>query len=400
MSSASARACSIPTRATRRSWFSVARLACAPPVSTFSVHETTSPRPRCSPHTPVPAGHDRFALDLLERHFAHVPSGLGIEFVDFVAIVSRELLEPVYEQHELHANPITSITNGIHLPSWTSRPVLELLGVGEHERVQGHHFAERIDAVPSAALWQLRNDGRARLVAALRAQGLSADGFARRFASYKRAGLLLHDLDRLARLVADPERPLRVVFAGKAHPADKPAQRLIREVIEVCRNPRFAGRILFVPNYEIDVARMLLDGVDVWLNNPIRGQEASGTSGMKAAANGAINLSIADGWWPEAADGLNGWTFGGEREFVVPSEQDAADAVALHELLEREVLPAFFERDEAGIPTQWIERMRASMRTIPVVFNSDRMVREYLTRAYEPLAARATRSSRDRSADS
>lgn len=179
------------------------------------------------------------------------------------------------------------------------------------------------------------------------------------------------------------------MFAGKAHPADEAGQKLIREIIEVCRDPRFVGRVLFVPNYEIDVARMLLEGVDVWLNNPIHGKEASGTSGMKAAANGAINLSIADGWWIEGADGNNGWTLGGEREFVDQAEQDQADALALYQLLEQEVLPAFYQRNTAGIPTRWIQRMRASMRTIPVVFDSDRMVLEYLTHAYASLAAGA-----------
>ncbi|MFV8753186.1 alpha-glucan family phosphorylase [Nannocystaceae bacterium ST9] len=376
-------------------------------------------------HTPVPAGHDRFDLELFEEHFAHAPSWLGIEFEqlvslgqaegeelfnmtylalrfsDFVngvsrlhAVVSRELLLPAYAGREAHEVPIEGITNGVHLPSWTSPAVLELLGVAAHERIQGYHFAQRIDAVPSAALWRLRVEGRQRLVAALRAQGMPADepaalwiGFARRFASYKRAGLLFHDLDRLARLVADPRRPLRIVFAGKAHPADKAGQKLIREVVEVCRDPRFLGRVLFVPNYEIDVARMLLEGVDVWLNNPQHGKEASGTSGMKAAANGAINLSIADGWWIEGANEHNGWTIGGAQAFDEQADQDAADALALYELLEREVLPAFFERDEAGIPNAWVDRMRASMRTIPVVFDSDRMVREYLTHAYEALAS-------------
>jgi alpha-glucan phosphorylase-like protein len=378
-------------------------------------------------HTPVPAGHDRFELALFERHFSHAKSWLGIgykqlvalgqaageplfnmtylalRFADFVngvsrlhAIVSRELLKPAFEGKDVHDIPITGITNGVHLPSWTSKAVVELLGVREHERIQGFHFGQRIDAVASEALWQMRNEGRARLVASLREQGLPADdpqalwiGFARRFASYKRAGLLFHDLDRLARLVADPQRPLRVVFAGKAHPADEAGQQLIREINEVCRDPRFVGRVLFVPNYEIDIARMLLEGVDVWLNNPIHGKEASGTSGMKAAANGAINLSIADGWWIEGADGQNGWTLGGERTFADQTEQDQADALALYDLLEREVLPAFFRRDDAGIPVAWVERMRASMRTIPVVFDSDRMVLEYLTHAYESLAAGA-----------
>jgi starch phosphorylase len=378
-------------------------------------------------HTPVPAGHDRFDLKLFERHFSHAKRWLGIEFeqlvalgqaageplfnmtylalrfADFVngvsrlhAIVSRELLKPAFGDRELEDIPITGITNGVHLPSWTSRDVVELLGVRQHERVQGFHFAQRIDAVPSDALWRLRNEGRARLIAWLRGHDLPADapdalwiGFARRFASYKRAGLLFHDLDRLARLVADPQRPLRVVFAGKAHPADEAGQKLIREILEVCRDPRFVGRVLFVPNYEIDVARVLLEGVDVWLNNPIRGKEASGTSGMKAAANGAINLSIADGWWIEGADGRNGWTLNADAKFGEQADQDRADALALYDLLEQEVLPSFFERDAAGIPTRWIERMRASMRTIPVVFDSDRMVLEYLTHAYTALGVGA-----------
>ncbi len=374
-------------------------------------------------HTPVPAGHDRFDLALFERHFAHAPTWLGIELEQLIALgqasgeelfnmtylalrfsdyvngvsrlhaeVSRELLKPAYGGAETHEIPIEGITNGVHLPTWTSPAVVELLGVSEHARVRGEDFSQRIDGVSDAALWQLRAKGRAGLVESLRARGLPADnpdalwiGFARRFASYKRASLLFHDLDRLAELVNDPARPLRIVFAGKAHPADKPGQALIREVTAVCRDERFLGRILFVPNYEIDVARMLLEGVDVWLNNPIRGLEASGTSGMKAAANGAINLSIADGWWIEGADGTNGWTIG-PREYPEQVEQDAADAAALYGLLDQDVLPSFFERNEAGLPTRWLERMRASMRSIPVVFDSDRMLREYLAQAYEPLA--------------
>lgn len=390
-------------------------------------------------HTPVPAGHDRFTIPLVERHFAHAPQWLGIDFEHLAALgqpagadgefnltylalrfagfvngvsqhhasVSRELLRPAYMAAEttIPISSITGITNGVHLPTWTNPTLVELLGVGPHERIQGYHFAERIDRVASAALWRMRAAGRGRMVAWLRDLGLTSSdpaasgdpaahdalwiGFARRFASYKRATLLFHDLDRLAALVGDHARPLRIVFAGKAHPADGAGQALIREVLAVCREPRFAGRVVFVPNYEIDVAHRLLEGVDVWLNNPRRGEEASGTSGMKAAANGALNLSIADGWWLEGASADNGWTIGDPTPLADPTEQDAVDADALHGLIEREILPAFYERDEHDVPLAWVERMRSSMRSIPPVFDSDRMVREYLTHAYEALASKA-----------
>lgn len=384
-------------------------------------------------HTPVPAGHDRFSLALVEQHFGHAPQWLGISFEQLVGLaqpagadgdfnltylalrfagfvngvsqrhasVSRELLRPAYKSAEATI-PITGITNGVHLPTWTNDSVLELLGVGPHERIQAHHFANRVDLVSSPALWRVRRAGRARMVAWLRTLGLVSErdaaaedalwiGFARRFATYKRATLLFHDLERLAALLAASDRPLRIVFAGKAHPADGHGQQLIREVLAICREPRFAGRVVFVPNYEIDVARRLLEGADVWLNNPRRGEEASGTSGMKAAANGALNVSIADGWWLEGAQPCNGWTIGDIAPHADPDAQDAADALALLELLEREVLPAFWTRDEQGVPSEWIARMRASMRTIPVTFDSDRMVREYLVQAYEALAAGASK---------
>jgi starch phosphorylase len=204
-------------------------------------------------------------------------------------------------------------------------------------------------------------------------------GFARRFATYKRAGLLFSDPDRLERLVADPERPVRVVLAGKAHPADDGGKELIRSVWQMARDPRFADRIVFLEDYEMTLARYLVQGVDVWLNTPRRPQEASGTSGMKAAMNGGINCSILDGWWCEGYSAETGFAIGGHE-----AADDASDAAALFDVLEREVVPAFYERDERGLPPRWLELMRGSIEDLGARFNTNRMVREYVETMYLP----------------
>jgi starch phosphorylase len=208
-------------------------------------------------------------------------------------------------------------------------------------------------------------------------------GFARRFAAYKRADLLLRDPDRLASILSRDDRPVRVFFAGKAHPDDRQGKAILKRVAEAARSGPLAGRVFLLEDYGVGLARALVQGCDLWVNNPLRSLEASGTSGMKVAANGGLNLSVADGWWPEAADGKNGWTLNPDAVGGTASEADG-DASALYALLESEVIPAFFERDEHGVPRRWLDRAIHSLSTIPAVFNSDRMLREYRDWAYAP----------------
>jgi glycogen phosphorylase len=219
-------------------------------------------------------------------------------------------------------------------------------------------------------------------------------GFARRFATYKRATLIFRDLERLAALLGDPERPVQLVFAGKAHPADEAGQALIATIHQLSHDPRFAGRILFLEDYDMAVGRALTRGVDVWLNTPRRPLEASGTSGQKAAMNGVLNLSVLDGWWPEGFDGRNGWAIGELREYDDEERADAADADALYALLEREVVPTYYERDEHGVPVAWMRRSAAAIATVTPRFNAQRMVRDYVERYYQPAAGAARPSPR------
>ena len=213
-------------------------------------------------------------------------------------------------------------------------------------------------------------------------------GFARRFATYKRADLLFRDFDRLRSILTNPERPVQVVFAGKAHPADKPGQELIRRIFDISRNTDLHGHIVFIENYNMRVARMLVQGVDVWLNNPRRPHEASGTSGMKAPVNGGINFSIADGWWCEVQNLNAGWTIGHGEEFDNPDKQDREDSESLYDILEDKIVPLFYKRDANGLPVGWIKMMKASIATVTPRFSTARMVRDYTEQAYLPAAKR------------
>ncbi len=209
-------------------------------------------------------------------------------------------------------------------------------------------------------------------------------GFARRFATYKRATLIFRDLDRLARILNKADMNVQLVFSGKAHPADKPGQELIETIQNLSNDPRFKGKIIFIEDYDMAVGRAITRGTDVWLNNPRRPLEASGTSGQKAAMNGVLNLSILDGWWPEGFDGENGWAIGAGRNITDPDQADAADADALYDLLEREVVPLYYERDENGLPQRWLERSKDAIATVSPNFNAQRMVKDYVTKFYAP----------------
>jgi starch phosphorylase len=211
-------------------------------------------------------------------------------------------------------------------------------------------------------------------------------GFARRFATYKRADLLLRDLDRLARLVGDPTRPVQIIYAGKAHPQDEGGKQLARQIVVLEEDPRFAGRIVFVENYSMFIGRQLVQGVDAWLNTPRRPLEACGTSGQKCILNGVLNISILDGWWAEAFDGGNGFAIGGAESHADPGVQDERDSQALFELLEREVIPLYYSRDDTGLPRGWIARVKRAIRTLAWRYNADRMVMDYVQECYVPAA--------------
>lgn len=392
-------------------------------------------------HTPVPAGHDRFSEDLMRRYFSDAPSWVGVPWERFYALgqaeedagsfnmtylalsfagfvngvsqlhgrVSQKLLQPFWPRLLETEVPVNAVTNGVHLPTWVDPRLSALLGVRDRT-VSGDDFKKKASTLDLNALWTLRKDAKKRMLDALRERleasfherhdspavlhrtldGLDENalwlGFARRFAPYKRAALLLRDVERLKRILANDERPVRVVFAGKAHPNDKHGQEILKQVVAASRSSELVGRLFFVEDYDIELARALVQGVDVWVNNPIRPLEASGTSGMKVAANGGLNLSVLDGWWIEAHDGKNGWAVGGGRVYPNQELQDELDGENLYHLLEEEVVPLWTKRDARGVPREWLERARHNLATIPPVFNTDRMVGEYRSRAYAELA--------------
>jgi phosphorylase/glycogen(starch) synthase len=392
-------------------------------------------------HTPVPAGHDRFSEDLMRRYFSDAESWVGVPWERFMGLgqaegekssfnmtylalhfasvangvsamhgqASKKLLRPVWPGLLESEVPIEAIVNGVHLSSWTSPAVAAALGVTSRP-IEPEDFARPLSGRQLLALRAAKRELRRTLLEEMKRRltrtfvargdspallaklidGLEEDalwiGFARRFAPYKRAALLFQDPARLARLVSDPARPVRIVFAGKAHPNDGLGKDLVKRIFELSRREEFQGKVFFLEDYDVALARALVQGVDVWLNTPIRWLEASGTSGMKAAANGALNLSIGDGWWPEAFDGENGWLFGGG-EYKDQALLDQLDASQLYRTLEEEVVPLYHERDREGVPTRWLERVQRCLAAVPLRFNTHRMLREYYDKAYAPLSA-------------
>jgi glycogen phosphorylase len=394
-------------------------------------------------HTPVSAGNERFEADLVRRVAGPVVAGTGVDLeriielgrgvdgdaaqFDMTAFTLRVTngASAVSQLHAATANgtwtgvvrkPILAITNGVHAPSWVGTPIRELYEWldGEVERIDADRkkdrFWERLDRIPDARLWEAHQRQKAELAyfarGRLRAQfarhgeapdalaqlehaiepGVLTIGFARRFATYKRAALLFADEERLARLLQDEQRPLQIVFAGKAHPADRPGQRVIQDIFARSRTPRLAGRVFILEDYDIRIARYLVQGVDVWLNTPRRPLEASGTSGMKAAMNGLINCSVLDGWWDEGYTGENGWAIGGRETDPDEGAQDWADAQALYGLLEREIVPLYYDRGPDGLPKAWLAKMRRSMASTLWQFSTSRMLQEYTESLYLPAA--------------
>jgi len=376
-------------------------------------------------HTPVPAGNEVFDPDLLRAALGGLVERCGLAWDDFVALgkidpdesgfgltpfalrtakyangvselhgaVSREMWHGLWPEKRVDQVPITSVTNGVHQRTWISGELEVLLGDTDPQ-------FERARELPPEDLWAARRRGKERLlryVATTRGvRELAPDvltiGFARRFATYKRADLLFSRPERLAQLLADPERPIQVLVAGKAHPADEAGKDLIQLVVDFARDPAAAGRVVFLEDYEMTLARRLVQGVDLWLNTPRRPHEASGTSGMKAALNGVLNCSILDGWWAEAYSPACGFAIGGPEVEASEAQQDEADAEALYAVLEEQVLPAFYERDEAGLPQRWIALMRESIAELGPRFGTARMAAEYVERLYLPAHEGAART--------
>jgi starch phosphorylase len=397
-------------------------------------------------HTPVPAGNDYFAPDLMERYFSSYYKELGLTSKEFLGLgrqdpnndqesfcmtvlalrmagssngvaklhgkVSRKMWQNVWPGVPVTDTPIISITNGVHAPSWISREMAGLydryLGPRWREDAGDYGLWSRVDHIPDEELWRTHERRRERLVAFARARLASqlesrgappsevaqanevlnsealTIGFARRFATYKRATLLLRDAERLIKILNDKERPVQIIFAGKAHPNDTPGKELIRQLIHFERHSGARRRMVFLEDYDMVVARYMLQGADVWLNTPRRPLEASGTSGMKATLNGAINLSILDGWWDEAYNVHTGWGIGRGEEYSDENLQDDVESNALYDLLEKEIVPLYYTRGADGLPRQWISKMKSAMRSIGPQYNTNRMVREYTEKMYLP----------------
>ncbi len=395
-------------------------------------------------HTPVPAGHDIFPFHLMDRYFHNYWGQLGLSREEFLRLgetpesagqgfnmtalamrlsahvngvsrehgrVSRQMWQHLWPGLAQDLVPIRSLTNGIHAPTWISPEANSLyakyLSPEWAERIDDPTIWQRVTDLPDDALWAVRQTTRRKLMRFIRerardgwirghlqpmqaiARGTLLDpealtiGFARRFATYKRATLLFRDLERLKQLLHNRWRPVQIIFAGKAHPADEPGRYFIHEVLNFCNDHKLGGHIAFLEDYDMHMAKYLVQGVDVWLNTPRAPLEASGTSGQKAALNGVINLSVLDGWWQEGYNGANGWGIQ-----PLPEGQDAHDAEQLFRLLEQEVVPLFYQRDLDGIPRGWLHIVKESIKTVAPQFCTKRMVKEYMKQLYAPATAR------------
>jgi starch phosphorylase len=406
-------------------------------------------------HTPVAAGHDAFPADLVLRYFDDYAHRLGLAPHDFLALgrgggqdeFNMTMLALAMSRHQngvsrIHGgvsaqicayawpevppvdNPIGYVTNGVHVPTFLFQHWKDVFdtqfGMEWRRRLTERDYWGRIGELPDALFWDVKLATKSSLLKLLRtrlrascrrnrisdahfsrlARWINPDnprvltiGFARRFATYKRATLLFRDPTWLASLVGDPDRPVVFVFAGKAHPADEPGRQMIRDVHAMAQRREFLGRVLFIEDYDIGLARSLVAGVDVWLNTPVYPLEASGTSGMKAGINGTLNLSILDGWWAEGFDGHNGWAI--PSSTAEDGRRDDEDARSLYEVLQDEVVPLYYDRDAGGLPTRWIARAKRSMATLIPAFNTRRMLGNYVEGLYRPAAAQGRRLAAD-----
>jgi starch phosphorylase len=408
-------------------------------------------------HTPVPAGNDAFHQDLVRGYFEEYAKELGINFrvllgygrmdprdegekfgMSTLALrlsshvngvsrlhgkVSRSLWQKIWGRHPVEDVPIDYITNGIHVPTWISREMaflfIRYLGPDWAEDPDNKRVWDQIENIPSTELWRSHERCREHLVAFVRrllmeqliARGMDPAGvqeagevltpdamtigFARRFATYKRATLLFRDQERLDHILNNPECPVQIIISGKAHPQDNEGKEFIKTIIHLSREPRFRRRIVFLEDYNFHIAHVLVSGCDLWLNTPRRPLEACGTSGMKALANGALNLSVLDGWWDEAYHSKFGWALGHGEVYNDHNAQDDIESRDLYNLLEEEVIPLFYQRGHDDIPREWVEKMKAGLRFLTPVFNSHRMVQDYMDRYYLPCSRRFNVLSKD-----
>ncbi len=406
-------------------------------------------------HTPVPAGNDVFHRGLMEKYFGRFAGNLGLDFESFMGLgrinarngsegfcmpvlglrmtgkangvsklharVAQDMWREIWPASDREDVPIVPVTNGVHIPSYISKDLAKLydryLGPGWTEDPDSEKIWQRVQQIPDTELWRTHDRCRSRLVAfarqrmvhQLKSRGAPAGEietaeatldpevlticFARRFATYKRATLLFRDPDRLAKMLGDPDRPIQIIMAGKAHPADDTGKELIRQIFRYAKDERFSRRLAFIEDYDINVARYMVQGADVWLNNPRRPLEACGTSGMKAAANGAINLSILDGWWDEGYQGDNGWAIGLREEYHDLAYQDDIESRALYDILDESVKPVFYELGADDLPREWIQMMKRSLASVCTAFNAHRMVRDYIEGFYMPAALSASQLS-------
>lgn len=399
-------------------------------------------------HTPVPAGHDRFNPGLIEEHLGPLRDMLGISHERLMALgrenpnnnseefcmtvlglkvarranavsalhgeVSRSMWTGLYPGKPEEEIPIGHITNGVHVPSWLAPQMSRLydrhLGTGWRDHSGEASVWEGIENVDDGELWETHLNLKSRLLEFVRHRSveqaerrgelpetlqrlsrvLTPDaltiGFARRFATYKRANLVMADIEKLTTMVNDPKRPVQFVFAGKAHPRDEPGKAVLQQIAQMMRDLKFADKLVFVEDYDMNVGRHFVQGVDVWLNTPRRPLEASGTSGMKVVLNGGLNLSVLDGWWAEAYDGLNGFAIGTGRTHTNMNIHDTRDGDDLLRVIREQVIPLFYQRDQDGLPRGWIKRMKRTIRTLGWRFNADRMVMDYASKCYVPAA--------------
>ena len=398
-------------------------------------------------HTPVPAGNDIFPIALVEKYFKEFWPRLGLEREEFLKLgmkpctdlepgfnmgilalkvagkkngvsklhgaVSRELFGDVWPEIAANESPITYVTNGIHTCSWLAPSLKELynkyLIPYWQDNIYKDEVWENINNIPNQELWEIHQKRKQKLLEIvkesttnrLRRSGYSYEeinditsklnpnaltiGFARRFATYKRATLIFRDLERITQILNNAERPVQLIFAGKAHPADKEGQDLIKRIHEISMMPQFKGKIFLLENYNIAMSRYLVSGVDVWLNNPRRPMEASGTSGQKASVNGVINFSVLDGWWAEGYNQENGWTIGTNAEFTSYEEQDDADSQSMYRTLEEKIIPTYYDKDENGISEKWMRIMKNSITSTGGKYSTSRMLVDYTNNLYMPL---------------
>jgi len=399
-------------------------------------------------HTPVPAGNETFDQHLVEKYMAHFAKNMGVETQRIVDLgksypeggsqpfnltalairmssmtngvsklhgeVSSHMWHHLFPGKQASDLPVQYVTNGVHVATWLGHEMRTLIeeeiGSDWNEHLTDADYWAAVRDIPDADLWAAHQYQKERLITLVRSRlvqqfarhGKSPDemreigqvldpkaltiGFARRFATYKRAGLIFKDYNRLRQIITQADRPVQFIFSGKAHPADVPGQDLVRDIVNIASHSDLAGHIIFLEDYEMRVARHLVQGVDVWLNTPRRPREASGTSGMKAAMNGAPNLSIADGWWPEAYNGKNGWLISDGREFDNEEMQDYEDSSSFYEILEHHVVPAYYDNRQKGVPVHWLAIMKESMATIIPGFSAARMLHDYAKDFYMPTA--------------